>query len=48
LEKQLTIVQELQSYQEKLDELVSLQAEAASEMEQFQPALLAKAFRGEL
>lgn len=48
METQHSIVQELKIYQEKLDELVSLQSEASSDMEQFQPALLAKAFRGEI
>ena len=48
METQHSIVQKLKIYQKKLDELISLQSEASSDMEQFQPALLAKTFRGEL
>ncbi|MFH1674381.1 MAG: restriction endonuclease subunit S [Pseudomonadota bacterium] len=48
MKTQNSIVQGLREYQDKLDELESLQSEAAKEMEQFQPALLTKAFRGEL
>ncbi|ANT65295.1 restriction endonuclease subunit S [Prosthecochloris sp. CIB 2401] len=46
--KQESVVKELTALQEKLLELESLQAETAQELEQFQTALLAKAFRGEL
>ena len=46
--KQEYVVKELTALQEKLLELESLQAETAQELEQFQTALLAKAFRGEL
>ena len=46
--KQEQVVQELTTFQEKLAELESLQTETAKELEHFQSALLAKAFRGEL
>ena len=46
--KQEHVVKELTIFQEKQTELEALQTETAQEIEQFQSALLAKAFRGEL
>jgi type I restriction enzyme S subunit len=45
---QQTVIEELQRFQDKIAELEQLQAETARELEIFQSALLAKAFRGEL
>jgi type I restriction enzyme S subunit len=47
-EKQKAVIDELTIFQERLAELELLQRETAQELEQFQSALLAKAFRGEL
>lgn len=47
-EKQRTIVARLDAVRGKLDELQRLQREVAAELASFTPALLAKAFRGEL
>jgi len=46
--KQEYVVKELTVFQDKLAELESLQTETAQGLEQFQSALLAKAFQGEL
>lgn len=46
--KQESVVRELTAFQKKLTELESLQTETAQGLEQFQSALLAKAFRGKL
>jgi type I restriction enzyme S subunit len=46
--KQESVVRELTALQEKLTELDFMQTEASKEFENFQSALLAKAFRGEL
>ncbi len=48
IEAQREIVSDIKQIQEKADEITVLQSEAAREMDRFQPALLAKAFRGEL
>jgi restriction endonuclease S subunit len=47
-EKQKAVIDELTIFQDKLSELELLQTETEQELEQFQSALLAKAFRGEL
>ena len=47
-DRQRSIVEHLNSLQEKVDELRQLQIETESELSAFTPALLAKAFRGEL
>lgn len=46
--KQEAVIEELTIFQEKLAELEALQIETAQDLQSFQPALLAKAFRGEL
>lgn len=46
--KQESVVRELTALQEKLTELDFMQTEASKEFENFQSALFAKAFRGEL
>jgi len=48
IKKQKAIIGELTRFQEKLTELESLQTETKEELERFQSALLAKAFRGDL
>jgi type I restriction enzyme S subunit len=47
-EEQGRIVEHLDAVQAKLDELQRLQREVEAELAAFTPALLAKAFRGEL
>jgi len=46
--EQLSIVNELNAIQEKTDKLIDIQDSIKQLLEAFQPALLAKAFRGEL
>ena len=46
--KQKAIVDYLEGLRNKAEQLAKRQAETESELEQFMPALLAKAFRGEL
>ncbi len=48
IQRQQAIVDELTIFQEKQTALEALQTETTQEIEQFQSALLAKAFRGEL
>jgi restriction endonuclease S subunit len=48
LAEQRRIVEYLNGFQAKADDLKRLQAETDAELTAFTPALLAKAFRGEL
>ena len=48
IEVQREIVSKVKQIQTKADEIAALQNTAANEIDLFQPALLAKAFRGEL
>ena len=48
IEAQQEFVSRVKQIQTKADKIIALQNKAVSEIEQFQPALIAKAFRGEL
>jgi len=48
MEQQITIVAELDALQSKLDAVKALQAETAAELDAMLPAILDKAFKGEL